>query len=150
MTYFCYFLQPLTVSSSLRTKPLKIFCLSFFLTPNARYNLLPSLTFLIFYKDVIIADGLYIGFYQLNSASCNGRRCEHLFVRISITLIYIYVSDITFTDLSPVPVRSAVKSYFTPWSIQNLSRRALNTLTELTSTTWLGKLFQTFTIRAEK
>jgi len=28
---------------------------------------------------------------QLNSTSCNGRRCEHLFVRISITLIYIYV-----------------------------------------------------------
>jgi len=26
---------------------------------------------------------------QLNSTSCNGRRCEHLFVRISITLIYI-------------------------------------------------------------
>jgi len=42
---------------------------------------------------------------QLNSTSCNGRRCEHLFVCISITLIYIYVSDITFTDLSPVPPR---------------------------------------------
>jgi len=70
---------------------------------------------------------------QLNSTSCNGRRCEHLFVRISITLIYNYVSDITFTDLSPVPVRSAMKSNFTSWSIQNLSKRALNTLTELTS-----------------
>ena len=148
---FCYFLQPLTVSSSLRTKPLKIFCLSFFLTPNARYNLLPSLTFLIFYKDVIIADGLYIGFYQLNSTQrvVTGAGVNTS-VRISMTLIYIYVSDITFTDLSPVPVRSAVKSYFTPWSIQNLSRRALNTLTELTSTTWLVKLFQTLTIRAEK
>jgi len=44
-------------------------------------------------------------------------------VRISMTLIYIYVSDITFTDLSPVPVRSAVKLYFTSWSIQNLSNR---------------------------
>jgi len=33
---------------------------------------------------------------QLNSTSSNGRRCEHLYVRISITLIYIYVSDITF------------------------------------------------------
>ena len=94
----------------------------------------------------IRAEKEYFRVSQLNSTSCNG----HLFVRISITLIYIYVSDITFTDLSPVPVRSAVKSYFTPWSIQNLSRRALNTLTELTSTTWLGKLFQTFTIRAEK
>ena len=87
---------------------------------------------------------------QLNSTSCNGRRCEHLFVRISMTLKYIYVSDITFTDLSPVSVRSAVKSYFTSRSIQNLSKRALNTLTELTSTTWLGKLFQILTIRAEK
>jgi len=67
---------------------------------------------------------------QLNSMSCNGRRCKHLFVRISMTLIYIYVSDITFTYLSPVPVRSAVKSNFTSWSIQNLSKRALNTLTE--------------------
>ena len=67
---------------------------------------------------------------QLNSTSCNGRRCEHLFVRISMTLLYFYVSDITFTDLSPVPVRSAVKSYFTSWSIQNLSKRALNRLTE--------------------
>ena len=28
--------------------------------------------------------------------------------------LYIYVSDIMFTDLSPVPVRSAVKSYFHP------------------------------------
>jgi len=55
-----------------------------------------------------------------------------------------------FTDLSPVPVRSAVKSYFTSWSIQNLSKRALNRLTELTSTTWLGKLFELLTIRAEK
>ena len=67
-----------------------------------------------------------------------------------MTLIDIYVSDIMFTDLSPVPVKSAVKSYFTSWSIQNLSMRALNRLTELTSTTWLGKLFQILTIRAEK
>ena len=87
---------------------------------------------------------------QYYSTQLNGRRREHLFVRISMTLIYIYVSDITFTDLSPVPVRSAVKSYFTSWSIQNLSKRALNRLTELTSTTWLGKLFQISTIRAEK
>jgi len=67
-----------------------------------------------------------------------------------MTLIDIYVSDIMFTDLSPVPVKSAVKSYFTSWSLQNLSMRALNRLTELTSTTWLGKLFQILTIRAEK
>ena len=30
------------------------------------------------------------------------------------------------TDLSPIPVRSAVKSYKTSWCIQNLSKRALN------------------------
>jgi len=43
---FCYFLQPSTVSSSLRTELLKIYCLNFFLALNERYNLLPSLTFL--------------------------------------------------------------------------------------------------------
>ena len=43
---FRYFLQPLTVSLSLTTELLKIYCLSFFPAPNARYNLLPSLTFL--------------------------------------------------------------------------------------------------------
>jgi len=68
-------------------------------------------------------------------------------VRISMTLLYIYAPVIMFTDLSPVPVRSA-KPYFTSWSIQHLSKR--NRLTELTSTTWLGKLFQILTIRAEK
>jgi len=68
-------------------------------------------------------------------------------VNISLSVsLYTYVSDVTFTDLSPVPDRSAMKSYFTSWSIQNLSKRALNRLTELTSTTWLGKLFQILTI----
>ena len=70
-----------------------------------------------------------------------------------MTLLYMYVSVIliTFTDLSPVPVRLAVKSYFTSWLlIQNLSKSVLNRLTELASTTWLGKLFQILTIRAEK
>jgi len=50
----------------------------------------------------------------------------------------------------PVPVRSAVKSNLTAWCCQNLSSRALNALTMQTSTTELGKLFQIFTMHAEK
>jgi len=38
---------------------------------------------------------------QLNSTSCNGCRCEHLFVCISMTLIYIYVSDVSQIDCGP-------------------------------------------------
>ena len=53
----------------------------------------------------------------------------------------------TSSDRFPVPVRSAVKSNFTNWRCQNLSKRALNALT---STTELDKLFQIFTMRAEK
>jgi len=56
----------------------------------------------------------------------------------------------SYTDLSPVPVRSAVKSYFTSWLAQNLSKRVLKGLIVLTSTTWLGRLFHILTIRAEK
>ena len=58
----------------------------------------------------------------------------------------------TSSDRFPVPVRSAVKSNFTDWCCQNLSKRALNALglTVQASTTELGKLFQTFTMRAEK
>ena len=37
-------------------------------------------------------------------------------VRISMTLIYIYVSDITFTDLSPVPVG---RGYFAECGLRN-------------------------------
>ena len=51
----------------------------------------------------------------------------------------------TSSDRFPVPVRSAVKS-----CCQNLSKRALNALTVQASTTELGKLFQIFTMRAEK
>ena len=56
---------------------------------------------------------------------------------------------ITHSDRSPIPVRSAVSC---TWQLQNLStpgRRALNKSIELTSTTWLGKLFQIFTILDE-
>jgi len=58
----------------------------------------------------------------------------------------------TSSDRFPVPVRSAVKSNFTDWCCQNLSKRAysLNALTVQASTTELGKLFQIFTMRAEK
>ena len=55
----------------------------------------------------------------------------------------------TSSDRFPVPVRSAVKSNSTDWCCQNLSKRALNALTVQASTTELGKLFQTFTMRAE-
>ena len=53
----------------------------------------------------------------------------------------------TSSDRFPVPVRSAVKSNLTDWCFQNLSKRAL---TVQASTTELGKLFQIFTMRAEK
>ena len=47
-----------------------------------------------------------------------------------------YISHISYADVSPIPVRSAVKLYLTSWFAQNLSKRALNKLTVLTSTTW--------------
>jgi len=56
----------------------------------------------------------------------------------------------TSSDWFPVPVRSAVKSNFTDWCCQNLSKRALNALTVQASMTELGKLFQIFTMRAEQ
>ena len=56
----------------------------------------------------------------------------------------------TSSDRFPVPVRSAVKSNLTDWCFQNISKRALNALTVQASTTELGKLFQIFTMHAEK
>ena len=41
---------------------------------------------------------------------------------------------ITSSDRFPVPVRSAVKSNFTNWCCQNLSKRVLNALTVQAST----------------
>ena len=69
---------------------------------------------------------------------------KHLIVRIYLSKLNtkLYVTY-THTDLSPIPVRSAVKSNFTSWCNQNLSKRALNWLT---STTSFGKLFQILTI----
>ena len=55
----------------------------------------------------------------------------------------------TSSDRFPVPVRSAVKSNFTSWCCQNLSKRALNALTVQASTTELGKLFEIFTMRGD-
>ena len=43
-----------------------------------------------------------------------------------------------------------MKSNLTDWCFQNLSKRALNALTVQASTSELGKLFQIFTMRAEK
>jgi len=43
----------------------------------------------------------------------------------------------TSSDRFPVPVRSAVKSDFTDWCCQNLSKHALNALTVQASTTTL-------------
>jgi len=56
----------------------------------------------------------------------------------------------TSSDRFPVPVRLAVKSNFTNWCCQNLSKHALNALTVQASTTELGRLFQIFTVHAEK
>ena len=74
---------------------------------------------------------------QLNSTSNYGRRwltpqCPHL---SSQYYIKKYNTLISWTDLSPIPVRSAVKSYLTTWCIQK---------------TVLGRLFHILTIRAEK
>jgi len=54
------------------------------------------------------------------------------------------------SDRFPVPIRSAVKSNFTDWCCQNLSKHALNALTVQASTTELGKLVQIFRMPAEK
>ena len=56
----------------------------------------------------------------------------------------------TSSDRFPVPVRTAVKSNLTDWCFQKLSKRDLNALKVQASTTELGKLFQIFTMRAEK
>jgi len=48
------------------------------------------------YQGHIVLDGetAPLNSTQLNSTSCNGLRCEHLFVRISMTLIYIFTFQI--------------------------------------------------------
>jgi len=86
---------------------------------------------------------------KLNSTENYGCRCvthpsPHRYYILSLT------NNITSSDRFPVPVRSAVKSNFIYWCCQNLSKRALNALTVQASTIELGKLFQIFTMRAEK
>ena len=66
------------------------------------------------------------------------------------TIIYKQYHFMTSSDRFPVPVRSAVKSNLTNWCCRNLFKRALNALTVQASTIKLGKLFQIFTMRAEK
>ena len=82
--------------------------------------------------------------FNSNSTSIYGSRCK--------TSLYNknYNPLTSCTDLSPIPVRSTIKSYLTSWCIQNLSKRALNRLTVSTSTTKLGWLFQMLTIQAEE
>jgi len=66
---------------------------------------------------------------QLNSTENCGRRCL-----TSLSLHHQYIINeqyhiMTSADRFPVPARSAVKSNFTNWCCQNLSKRALNALT---------------------
>ena len=76
----------------------------------------------------------------------------HLSSHFKQSLLYIkYYNQLdSRTDLSPIPGRSAVKSYKTSSCIQNLSKRALNRQTVSTLTTELGRLFQILTIQAVK
>jgi len=79
---------------------------------------------------------------QLSSTENYRRRC--------LTPLNKRYHFLTSSDRFLVPVRSAVKSYFINWCCQNLSKRASSALTVQASMTELGKLFQIFTIRAEK
>ena len=79
---------------------------------------------------------------ELNSTQLN----EHLWTQVIKHLnVHIYLATISYryhnqlisrTDLSPIPVRSAAKSYITSWCIKNLSKRVLNRQTVSASTTY--------------
>jgi len=101
--------------------------------------------------ESIIRDRIILNSTQLNEHLWT-QVLKHLNVHIYlVTIAYRYYNQvISRTDLSPIPVRSAAKSYITSWCIQNVSKRVLNTQTVSTSTTKLGRLFQILTIRAEK
>ena len=71
-------------------------------------------------------------------------QCPHLSSHFCLYIKYYNQLD-SRTDLSPIPVRSALKSYKTSWCIRNLSKRALNRQTVSTSTTKLGRIFQMLT-----
>ena len=91
-----------------------------------------------------------VGHMWLNSTGHYGRRCWHLLCLHLYVKLYKLCASITSTDRFPVPVKSAVKSNLTAWCDQNLSNRASNALTVIAPTTEFGRLFQIFTIRAEK
>jgi len=83
---------------------------------------------------------------HLNSTENYGRRCltplsPHPY-NLTIANEHHFM---TSSDRFPVPVRSDVKSNFTAWCCQNLSKRALNALTVQASTTELGRLFPILT-----
>jgi len=93
--------------------------------------------------------------YELNSTRLNREsRTQVSSTSISASLIHTIINKqyhfMTSSDRFPVPVRSAVKSNLTNWCCQNLTKHALNALTVKVSTTELGKLFQIFTVHAEK
>jgi len=72
-----------------------------------------------------------------------GRRCRaslspHPCYLCCLILICQTVPLSLCPDMSPVPIRSALKSNFTFWCNQNLSKRALNELTLSASTTELA------------
>jgi len=76
---------------------------------------------------------------QLKSVSNYGPRwltpqCQHVSSQYYIT---DYNTLISWTDLSPIFVRSAVKTYLTTLCIQNLSRHALNRHTVSTVFPWI-------------
>jgi len=81
---------------------------------------------------------------QLNSTENYGRRCLTSLKSASslYTIINKQYHFKTSSDLFPVPVRSAVKSNFTNWCCQNVSKHSLNALIVQASTTELDKLFQ--------
>jgi len=76
------------------------------------------------------------------------RLTQLYFNRKSRTQVYYYF--ITSSDWFPIPIKSVVKSNLTAWCDQNLSNCALNALTVLVFTTEFGKLFQIFSMHAEK
>jgi len=92
---------------------------------------------------------------QLNATSFNGRRCKTpicpylynttMFCKTTFDIFFVLRSISSSSQIGRVII-----GYLTSWFIQNLSKRALNKLTVLTSTTWFGRLFQMLTVRAEK
>jgi len=81
---------------------------------------------------------------QLQLSQPNGYYTPHLSSRYCTTKITIHAL-ILCTDLSPIPVSSAIKSYLASWHIRNLSKCALSGQTVCTWTAELGRLFRVLT-----